>query len=560
MTVSYATERSRFTSIKFVHSSRSNTILILRVLSEAAGVLLGTTIYSTFEVVQWVKISRPDGLPFPEFLALQPSTGPLGLLVLALGRGLPAAEWPMKPRVMSFIRLVSEFAVPVLGVLIMSNVSIDPVYLPIKDTVKPFAFGMEPFNASVASQLGIMEDLLFNINYVSFLYNTIRAIDITPNFENRVGCESGLSITTKSSCARHVLLAQELQNVDAQLPLNLNSESDVVLSAGQQIYSLEFHDNIVIKNESLTCETINSGPAYYRLCTQNAGDGSIHANIIPCPPDLVNAAQCNRTTTWQSNPGFSTSIQASFQNATISYNRPDGRILSHELETDAQSVPLEASELLSAMTVLLNTTAVGNAGLASPILGSPSHFFGRLIAGHMYRIGKLTSTNPSARIKGTNALQSILAMTLFYCQNGILGQAVLPFAGRNTSSDGSTGAFGEQQRTSLASLAETRYRIEVGRAALWAYVAIGGLTLALCFLALIIGSICEWVKRDAQPTLYPALDFWTQCRVETEDGALVPVQKRGELTWIQGQELFREVQGLKVTRRKQKLREGVELG
>lgn len=82
--------------------------------------LLGSTIYSTFELVQWVLISRPDGVRLPQYLALQSGTGPLGLLVLALGKGLPARQWPMKPRIMSLLRLIAELVVPVAGVLIMS--------------------------------------------------------------------------------------------------------------------------------------------------------------------------------------------------------------------------------------------------------------------------------------------------------------------------------------------------------------------------------------------------------------------------------------------------------
>lgn len=121
MTVAYATEKSRFTAAKFVHSSRSNTIMVLRVLSEIAGVFLAGSVYSTFEVVQWVLISRPDGIRLPQFLALQSSTGPLGLLMIALGRGLPASQWPMKPRLMSLLRLLAQVAIPLTGVLVMSE-------------------------------------------------------------------------------------------------------------------------------------------------------------------------------------------------------------------------------------------------------------------------------------------------------------------------------------------------------------------------------------------------------------------------------------------------------
>lgn len=106
--------------VEFVHSSGSNTILILRILSEAAGVFLAGSIYSTFEVVQWVLISRPDGIKIPQFLALQSSTGLLGLIILALGRGLPPSQWPMTPRLLALLRLIAGLTIPVLGVLIMS--------------------------------------------------------------------------------------------------------------------------------------------------------------------------------------------------------------------------------------------------------------------------------------------------------------------------------------------------------------------------------------------------------------------------------------------------------
>jgi len=104
-----------------MHASQSNTILVLRVLSEAHGVFLAGAVYSTFEVVQWVLVSRPEGIQLPQFLALQSSTGPLGLLAIVLGQGLPADEWPMKPRVMSLLRLVAQAIVPLTGVLIMSK-------------------------------------------------------------------------------------------------------------------------------------------------------------------------------------------------------------------------------------------------------------------------------------------------------------------------------------------------------------------------------------------------------------------------------------------------------
>jgi hypothetical protein len=121
MTVAYATGTARISRVKFVHASQSNTILVLRVLSEAHGVFLAASVYASFEVVQWALISRPGGIQLPQFLALQCSTGPLGLLAIASGQGLSVAEWPMKPRLMSLLRLIAQAIVPLTGVLIMSR-------------------------------------------------------------------------------------------------------------------------------------------------------------------------------------------------------------------------------------------------------------------------------------------------------------------------------------------------------------------------------------------------------------------------------------------------------
>lgn len=437
------------------------------------------------------------------------------------------------------------------------------MYVPIRDTIQPFALGMEPFNGSVASELGVMQDLLFNINYVAFLFSPSHSINMELETEHHENCVKGLGITTKDSCHRHVLIAQEYQNVEANLPLQQHPETSVVLSMNQQVYSLEYLDNIEVRNHDLVCETFGSGPSQYRFCIRNADNGGLEASMVPCPADLVVQNGCAKSGSWFSNEGFSTALKTSFLDATVSYDRQDGRILSHEVQTEAKSANVDAPDLLNALKAILNTTAPTlNSTSENPVLGMPSHFFGRLVAGHMYRIGMTMKANPATRIKGVNALQSILALTLFYCQNGILGQTVLPFAPANNATrvGYQTGAFSQQDKSAKIALAETRYRIEVGHATLLAYIVLSGVTLLICLLALIVGSIMELVNLDAEPTLWPALDFWTQCRVEDRNGKVISAHQRVEMAWIyDGRELFKGIEGLRVKRRKRKMRGNEEL-
>lgn len=425
--------------------------------------------------------------------------------------------------------------------------------------MQPFAFGMEPFNHSVALQLGVMEDMLFNLNYVNFLANPLHAIDIGPKTAEDNGCVKGVSLTPNDRCTRHVLITQEYQNVDATLPLTQHLESRVVLSMDQQVYSLEYRDNIELSKLDLICEDFRSGPGQYRFCTKNEDDGWLQAALIPCPADLVARQMCDEEPKWKSSTGFTTALKANFLDATISYDRQDGRILSHEIRTEPRSTDIKSMEVLEAMKVILNTTApASNSTTTNPILGSPNHFFGRLIAGHMYRISKIMEENPSARVKGVNAVQSILGMALFYCQNGVLGQTVLPNApgAKSTKENYSSGAFEKQQKTAMVALARTRYRIEVGRGTLIAYIVLSGSTLLICIIALVIGSIIELMKLDAEPTLWPALDFYTQCRVEDTNGKVNTAEKRIEMAWIHDRRgLFKEMGALRVTRRKRKMRE-----
>lgn len=449
--------------------------------------------------------------------------------------------------------------------------STQKIYVALEHSVKPMAFGVEPFNSSVATQLGVMQDMFFNLGYVSFLSNPLHAIDITPDSARREGCAKGMGLRPDQSCLHRVLITQELQNVNANLPLSHDSDSQVILSAKQQIYSLDFHDNIEVVQEKRKCKDLNAGPASYILCAGDAEDGAVLVTMVPCPASFVVNQKCLNDTSWRLSRGFSTSLRASYVHASVAYQRLDGRILWHEEQSDPQLAKVEALDLLEALGVILTTdnrvasplTPENSNGSAevvpsNPILGSPTHFFGRLVAGHMYRISRLKlSTDIEAHWRGTNALQNLLAITLFYCQNGILSQTVLPFLFNSSAITDfyGRGVFEQPKKSSLVSFADTRYKLKVGRATLHAYISLSGLTLLICMAVLITGSLLELMSFDAEPTLWPCLDFYTQCRVEDDKGKIMPAHKRVELAWTyDGRQMFREINCLRVRRRKRQTR------
>ena len=67
-----------------IPSSQSNSLVLLRILTEGTAILLVTLYAATLEIVVWASVSGESGLPVSSFLAMSPSTGLRGLLTLLI--------------------------------------------------------------------------------------------------------------------------------------------------------------------------------------------------------------------------------------------------------------------------------------------------------------------------------------------------------------------------------------------------------------------------------------------------------------------------------------------
>lgn len=126
LTALYASQTTFASSIRVIYSSSSHAIFVLRALSELTGLLLATTIAAAFERIQWLFIVKRHGLRLTDYLALQAGTGVMGLLLLAVGRGVSR----ISTRLWSVVRLISVLLVPVLGVLLMSKLNLENTLCP----------------------------------------------------------------------------------------------------------------------------------------------------------------------------------------------------------------------------------------------------------------------------------------------------------------------------------------------------------------------------------------------------------------------------------------------
>jgi hypothetical protein len=117
LTIAYASRCLGVSQYQSIGSSRSRTILVLRVLSELTTTLLGLTLALTIERVQWHQIVRERGQPFLSFLGLAPGTGIFGLAKLLFVKGPCMASW----RWWSVSRLILLAILPILNVVIFGK-------------------------------------------------------------------------------------------------------------------------------------------------------------------------------------------------------------------------------------------------------------------------------------------------------------------------------------------------------------------------------------------------------------------------------------------------------
>ena len=116
LTVYYALRPILGPHASWVGSSPSHAILLLRILSEGAGLFCAATVASSTECLQWMLVSRKIGLRLSTLLGLQTGTGVKGLLSLMIVSGIAPGT-----RLWSLVRLCFIAVVPILSVIIMSR-------------------------------------------------------------------------------------------------------------------------------------------------------------------------------------------------------------------------------------------------------------------------------------------------------------------------------------------------------------------------------------------------------------------------------------------------------
>jgi hypothetical protein len=117
LTVTYAFRPQLVSHLKAIGGSPSSALLVLRVLSEVAGLMLLVVISAAFEELRSILVARKGGLRLLDYFILQEGSPVPGLMGIVWWRG----GITMTTRIRSVVRLISIGLVPILNIVAMSK-------------------------------------------------------------------------------------------------------------------------------------------------------------------------------------------------------------------------------------------------------------------------------------------------------------------------------------------------------------------------------------------------------------------------------------------------------
>jgi hypothetical protein len=261
---------------------------------------------------------------------------------------------------------------------------------------------------------------------------------------------------------------------------------------------------------------------------------------------------CLNDTSWYYNVDWTVKMAAFFQNSAVAYSRSNGTILWHSLaDTTAVPVKVFASQILEAYDhLLLDTTKLLHKNGTDLPLFSGSSFPAFLWMVEPEFSGQ-NAINPATSNGIFSALQSLLAIPLYYCQSGVVRRLIPPIMDAKSVSNSDLSLLfaalsPPPERSSPASFANHRYEIAVSRPILIAYVVLSGAAVLACSVAQAIISVsakrtgrCSRMPRLSR---FPALDLFAHCTIEDKNRCVIyqgrsgvfpcDTSKRSLLSWL----------------------------
>jgi hypothetical protein len=246
----------------------------------------------------------------------------------------------------------------------------------------------------------------------------------------------------------------------------------------------------------------------------------VDSEIVQCPSEVTQSADCFLDTTWANLTGWGTQLTSHFRRATIAYSRLNGSIVSWKFTSpNLDPAPIDAQMMLQAyrdaygsFTTLADVLSLWNNQSSTdrfPIFAFPA-----LVASSLKSIDKLGLQNPAVQNRAAANLQCLLAIMIYYAQPSLFAKylAQLDPAGVEPLSSFKRDILAIAPPHTNTTVAVPRYQIVVGKSTLIAYLIIYSIPLTLCFLVLAYITFSSLGSGVPDLTPFPALDAAVRCR------------------------------------------------
>ena len=142
-------------------------------------------------------------------------------------------------------------------------------------------WGMSPFNATLAKNVSVIADQLMQAQLAMFLFDSSRALDVTPMNLRNVPCAHGPTSQQGPLCTRTYLMPGGVEFSAPNVNVNdtsLATLSEVYLAEDQRSYVLSFQEGIdQMKFGEHQCQVYGFPFAAVNLCLQNVNQSSLQA-------------------------------------------------------------------------------------------------------------------------------------------------------------------------------------------------------------------------------------------------------------------------------------------
>jgi hypothetical protein len=498
LTVLYAFGNTGILNLPSIRLSISFTVLVLRVLSEVTGLFMVSLIDACLERLQWMLAARDTGFPLPGFLALGSGTGKLGMLNLLLRGFRGGRRW-------SLIRLILAFGVPVLGVVILSRVNAGLVFNEYASF--PVAGGVGDFDGSNVEQWKDIAALQITTDFKNFLQNPQLAVSVPPLLRDGRSCLDSGIFAGLEACGASFFIHGGLQLVTPPAVRDYSHpDAYVYLVQNMQGVQLDFAPlpNDAGFDGTTDCIVAGNGDAAVQFCASNFNGTSIKAKYVHCPSQISFNSSCLTNTSWQSSPGWNTSMTAHRRTADVYFARYNFSTVTIRNLSPANPVDIPPSSLLH----VFNITFSGNA------LGFSTNTPGQQFIYYLSTYLNVAGTSSFGYFEAGNYLRNLLALPLYYFQPTYLSNASLALTESNVLEPNPAVPRDLHTR---AAFADPSYQVLVAKWSVLVYAIGAAITIALCLIVLVLGSLPRTAAKAPDTTMWPVVDFVTNCEV-MEDG------------------------------------------